>query len=155
MATINTYLNFGGNTEEVFNFYKSVFGGEFQGGIMRWKDMPQDEGGEGCAGTEGRKLTEEEGEKVMHIALPIGDGNILMGSDSIEGFGPGLVVGNNFSLSLNTDSKEETEKLFNALSDGGAQVMPLADSFWNSYFGMCTDKFGINWLFNYEYNQGK
>jgi PhnB protein len=154
MAKINPYINFNGNTEEAFGFYKSVFGGEFMGGIMRWKDMPQSE--EGCAGAEeGRKLTEAEGEKVMHISLPIGGGNILMGSDSIEGFGPNHLSGNNFSLSLNTESREETERLFAALSEGGTTTMPLADSFWNSYFGMCVDKFGINWLFNYEYNQEK
>lgn len=149
---INPYINLAGDTEKAFEFYKSIFGGEFTGGIMRWKDMPHTDG-EGCAGAEGRKLTEAEGEKVMHVALPIGDGNVLMGADSIEGFGPRHIAGNNFSLSLNTDSKEETERLFNALSEGGAAVMPLADSFWNSYFGMCIDKFGINWLFDYEYKQ--
>ncbi len=154
MAKLNTYLNFNGNTEEAFNFYKSVFGGDFSGEIMRWKDMPQNE--EGCSGAEeGAKLTEADGEKVMHVGLPIGEGNVLMGSDVIEGFGPKYIAGNNFSISLNTDSKEETDKFFTALSEGGAVTVPLADSFWNSYFGMCNDKFGIQWLFNYEYSQGK
>lgn len=155
MATINPYINFKGNTEEAFNFYKSVFGGEFNG-VLRWKDMPKaEEVEEGCGAMGDFKLSEEDGEKIMHIALPIGKENILMGSDSIEGMGPSLIDGNNFSIALDTDSKEEAEKLFTALSEGGNAVMPLSDAFWGALFGMCTDKFGIQWLFNYDYNRDK
>lgn len=148
MATINPYLDFNGNTEEAFNFYKSVFGGEFAA-LMRWKDMS---GSKGC---EEMKLAENELEKIMHISLPIGNGNVLMASDALESMGHKRTAGNNFSISVNTESKEETEKLFNGLSTGGTVTMPLADSFWGAYFGMCTDKFGIQWLFNYDYNQNK
>ena len=91
----------------------------------------------------------------MHIALPIGDGNVLMASDSLEAMGPKRIVGNNFSISLSAESKEELENLFNGLSEGGTQTMPLADAFWGSYFGMCSDKFGIQWLFSFDYNQNK
>jgi PhnB protein len=148
MATINPYLDFNGNAEEAFNFYKSVFGGEFQE-LMRWKDMPS----EGNCG--GMSLGEGEGEKLMHIALPIGDRNVLMASDCIEAMAANRVVGNNFSISVNTESKEETEKLYNGLSEGGTATMPPADSFWGSYFGMLTDKFGVQWLLNYNYKSGE
>lgn len=149
MAKLNPYLNFSGTTEEAFNLYKSVFGGEFTA-LMRWKDMPSGE--EGCGDSEA-KLSVEDGEKIMHIALPIGDGNVLMGTDSLEGFGPKLIEGNNFSIGIGADSKEELERLFAGLSEGGKVVSLLADAFWGAYFGMCTDKFGIQWLFNYDYNQ--
>jgi len=148
MATINPYLDFNGNTEVAFNFYKSIFGGEFTA-VMRWKDMP---GSEGC---EEIKLAENELEKIMHISLPIGNGSVLMASDALESMGQKRIAGNNFSISINAESKEETENLFNGLSEGGTVTMPLADAFWGSYFGMCTDKFGVQWLFSYDYNQNK
>ena len=147
MAKLNPYLNFGGNAEEAFNFYRSVFGGEFAG-VLRWKDMPK----EGCeGGGDGEhKLAEADGEKIMHIALPVGDGNILMASDSLEGFGPPLAVGNNFYIAIAPESKEEADRLFGELSAGGTVEMPMADAFWGGYFGSFKDKFGIGWLINYD-----
>lgn len=142
MATINPYLNFDGNTEEAFNFYKSVFGGEFMGGINRFKDMP-----------EGDKLPENERERIMHIALPIGTGNVLMGSDMVPSMGHSLSVGNNYHITIQPDSKEEADRLFEGLSAGGKVTMPLEDTFWGAYFGMFTDKFGIQWMVNYSYEQ--
>lgn len=146
MVTINPYLDFNGNAEEAFNFYKSVFGGEFAM-LMRWENMPKSEG---C---EEMKLAEGDGEKIMHIALPIGSGNVLMASDALEAMCPNRIVGNNFSISVSPESKEETETLFAGLSEGGTVTMPLADAFWGAYFGMLTDKFGIQWLFSYDYKQ--
>ena len=139
MAAINSYLTFPGNTEEAFNFYKSVFGGEFVM-IMRYKDAPD-------AG----HVAEADKEKVMHISLPIGKGNILMATDSVESMGPPFMAGNNFSLSIGADTKEEATTLFNALSAGGKITMPLADTFWGAYFGMFVDKFGIQWMVNYDH----
>ena len=140
MATLNSYLNFPGNTEEAFNFYKSVFGGDFAGGIFRFKDTP-----------EADKLSTSEREKVMHVGLPVGKGNMLMATDAMESMGHKLTTGNNFYLSLETESKEEADKLFKGLSAGGNVTMPLADAFWGAYFGMLTDKFGIQWMVNYTY----
>ena len=142
MAQINPYLNFNGNTEEAFNFYKSVFGGEFAT-LMRFKDAP---GGD-CGGTQ---IAENELDKIMHIALPIGDGNVLMATDALESMGQKLEDGNNFSLSISAHSKDEADKLFNGLAEGGAVEMPLADAFWGAYFGMLKDKFGIRWMVNYD-----
>jgi PhnB protein len=139
MASINAYLNFDGKTEEAFNFYKSVFGGEFTT-FQRFKETPQ-------AG----EVSPEEGERVMHVALPIGN-TVLMGSDVIEKYGNGTPFkrGDDFSLSIVVESKEEADKLFNGLSEGGKVTMPLADTFWGAYFGMWTDKFGVNWMVNYD-----
>jgi PhnB protein len=139
MATINPYLSFMGNTEEAFNFYKSVFGGEFTG-IQRFKDIP-----------DGDKMSAEDQEKIMHVALPIGGGNVLMGTDTLESMGHSLTVGTNISLSISADSKEEAEQIFNGLSEGGKVEMPLADAFWGAYFGMFADKFGVQWMVNYDY----
>ena len=147
MATINPYLNFNGNAEEAFNFYKSVFGGEFTN-FHRFKDIPADT--PGCG-----DLSESDKEKVMHVSLPIGDGNVLMASDTLEAYGKLVTNGNNFSISINAESKDETDRLFNGLSDGGRVIMPLADAFWGAYFGMFEDKFGIQWMVNYEYNQNQ
>jgi PhnB protein len=143
MATLNPYLNFPGNTEEAFNFYKSVFGGEFMM-IQRFKDTP-----------EAGRVSEKEKDKIMHIALPIGKGNILMATDALESMGHKVTAGTNFHLSISTDSEEETKKLFNALSAGGKVTVPLDKMFWGAYFGMLTDKFGIQWMVNYDYNQQK
>ena len=144
MSVINPYLNFNGNTEEAFNFYRSVFGGEFAS-VMRFGEMP------GC---EEMQLPEEAKNKIMHVALPISGKNILMGSDSIEGMGPALNFGNNFGIAISPESKDEADRLFAGLSEGGNVTMPLADAFWGGYFGMFTDKFGINWMVNYDQNQG-
>ncbi len=148
MTTINPYLNFNGNTEEAFNFYKSVFGGEFAT-MMRFKDIPAQEG---CDGME---VAENDLDKIMHIALPIGNGNILMATDMLESMEQKLTEGNNFSISIGAGSKEEAEKLFNGLSEGGKVEMPLADAFWGDYFGMLQDKFGIQWMVGYDYNRNK
>jgi len=145
MATINPYLNFNGNTEEALKFYKSVFGGEFAT-VMRFGDVSQTEA---C---EQMKVAENERDKIMHIALPIGNGNVLMATDALESMGQKLTEGNNFSISINTDSKEEAEKIFNGLSESGKVEMPLGDTFWGAYFGMFEDKFGIRWMVNYDYN---
>lgn len=141
MASLNVYLNFAGNCEEAFLFYKSVFGTEFIS-INRFKEMPPQEGMP--------PLPPEAGEKLMHISLPIGGESVLMGSDSVEGFGPPIQQGNNFSLSLNVESREEADRLFTALSPDGTVTMPMGETFWGSYFGMFTDRFGINWMVSYE-----
>jgi PhnB protein len=138
MAAINPYLNFLGNTEDVFNFYKPVFGGEFAM-LQRFSDT-----------SEGEKLQDADKSKIMHIALPIGCGNVLMDTDALESMGPSLIMGNNFSISINTDSKEEATKIFNGLSEGGKIEMPLTDTFWGAYFGMFADKYGIQWMVSYE-----
>ena len=138
MASVNPYLTFNGNCEEAFNFYKSVFGGEFPY-IGRYKEMPP---------MEGKPMPASEAEKIMHVSLPVGKETILMGSDSSEAFGHATVIGNNFSISVNTDSQAEADKLFKGLSAEGKETMPMNKTFWGSYFGMLTDKFGINWMVN-------
>ena len=144
MATINAYLTFNGNCEEAFLFYQSVFGGEFPY-LGRFKDMPKSEE-ENCP-------PPADGEKIMHVSLPISKETMLMGSDSSEAFGQVTTMGNNISLSINTDSEEEATRLFNGLSAGGKITMPLAKTFWGAFFGMFTDKFGIHWMVNYDYKQ--
>ncbi len=144
MSRIDPYLNFNGNTEEAFNFYKSVFGGEFMGGIMRFKDAPESE-----------KMSEEDRNKVMHIALPIGSGNYLMATDSLESFGPKLTFGNNCQIMISPDSKEEADRLFKGLSEGGKVEMPMQDQFWGAYFGSVADKFGVQWMIHFDKNQLK
>lgn len=139
MATINTYLNFNGNTEEAFNFYKAAFGGEFAT-IMRFGDTP------GCD-----EMPVTDKDKIMHIALPIG-GNMLMGTDVPETMEQ-VKNGTSVSISINTDSEEEAKHLFATLSDGGKVQMPLEDMFWGALYGMFTDKFGIQWMVNYEYGK--
>lgn len=141
MAKLNPYINFNGNTEEAFNFYKSVFGGEFAA-VMRFKDVPSPEGS--------TPVAEQDSDKIMHIALPIGEGNILMATDMLESMGQKLEEGNNFSLSLSCKSKEEADELFGKLSDGAKVEMPLAISFWGAYFGMLKDKFGVRWMLDYD-----
>ena len=145
MASINPYLNFNGNTEEAFNFYKSVFGGEFAA-LMRFRDFPQ---GEVC---EGMTIGENDLDKIMHISLPIGNSDVLMATDSLESMGQKLTDGNNFSISISADSREDADKLFGGLSEGGKVEMPLADAFWGDYFGMLEDKFGIRWMISYDQN---
>lgn len=140
MARTSTYLSFMGHTEEAFSFYRSVFGTEFEGPIGRmgevppWPGMPE--------------LSAREKNMVMHIALPILGGHMLMGTDSVESMGHTLTVGNNVSINLEPDTRHETERLFAALVEGGTSTMPLQDMFWGDYFGSLTDKFGIQWMFN-------
>lgn len=140
MATINPYLNFKGNTEEAFNFYKSVFGGEFQA-LQRFKDTP-----------EGANLSAADQEKIMHIALPIGN-NMLMATDALESMGQKLTFGDNLSISISTDSEAEADRLFSGLAAGGQVSMPLEKMFWGDYFGMLTDRFGVQWMVSYAYAQ--
>ena len=140
MATVNVYLTFNGNAEEAFNFYKSVFGCEFAH-IGRFKDMPVDEN---CP-----PPSEEEGNRIMHVALPISKETVLMASDTTSAYGD-VTFGNNFSVSINTDSAAEADKLFAGLSAGGNVIMPMEKTFWGAYFGMFTDKFGINWMINFD-----
>ena len=141
MTAVNPYLNFNGNTEEAFNFYKSVFGGEFQA-FMRFKDNP------GCG-----PIPEAEQDRIMHVALPIGNGNVLMATVALESMGQKLTFGNNMYIALSPDSREEAERLFNGLSAGGQIEMPLQDMFWGSYFGSFTDKFGVQWMIDHGTNQ--
>lgn len=144
MAKINPYLHFLGNAEDAFNFYKSVFGGEFAT-VMRYKDIQNQEGCE--------NLSDEDKEKLMHVALPISEGHVLMATDAVGKHAGDAVAGNNISLSVSADSKEEADRVFNGLSAGGDVTMPLSDTFWGAYFGMCKDKFGIHWMVNYDYPQ--
>lgn len=142
MAAINPYLTFDGNCAEAFGFYKSVFGGEYAM-ITRFKDMPPAEGQP--------PMSESDGERIMHVSYPISKETILMASDTIEAMPHVTTFGNNIALSVNTDSEEEAQKVFNGLSAGGTITMPLEKTFWGALFGMFTDKFGIHWMVNYDY----
>ena len=140
MAQINPYINFNGNAEEAFNFYKSVFGGEFAQ-IMRFKDLASPE----------FPVAESDANKIMHIALPIGK-NVLMANDVPEILGRVDENENRSKISISAESKEEADKLFNGLSSGGQIEMPIADSPWGSYFGMFRDKYGIEWTVEFDPN---
>jgi len=138
MALINPHINFNGNAEEAFTFYKSVFGGEFAR-ITRFKDLSSPE----------FPIAEKEANKIMHIALPIGK-NILMANDVPESMGQVNENENRSKISISAESREEADKLFNGLSVGGQIEMPIADSPWGSYFGMFRDKFGIEWMVDFD-----
>lgn len=140
MSRVSTYLNFAGNTEEAFTFYKNVFGTEFEGTIDRMGDVPQPEGQP--------ELTASDKNLVMHVMLPILGGHYLMGTDAIESMGFKMVHGNNVHINLEPDTLEETERVYNALSEGGAIEMKLQKMFWGDHFASFTDKFGINWMIN-------
>ncbi len=141
MASVSTYLNFARNTEEAFNFYKSIFGGDFFGdGPMRFGDVPPQEGQP--------PLTDEDKNLIMHIELKILNTHSLMGTDAPETMGFKLTYGNNMHINLQPDSREETDKLFAALSEDGDVTMQLQEMFWGDYFGSCKDKFGVHWMFN-------
>lgn len=140
MARVSTYLNFPNQTEEVFEYYRRIFGGEFRGGINRFKQIPPMEGFP--------PIPESLGELVMHVELEITGGHILMGTDAPEAMGFTVVPGNNVHINLEPDTREEADRLFAALSDGGKITMPLADAFWGAYFGSCTDRYGIHWMVN-------
>jgi len=141
MARTSTYLNFPRSTEEAFNYYKSVFGGEFSGGgVARFGDFPPPEGAP--------QLAEEDKNLIMHIELPITGGHILMGTDAPESMGFKINQGNNVYIMLETDTRIETQQLFEALSAGGEVEMELQDMFWGAFYGSLTDKFGIKWMFN-------
>ncbi len=142
MKQINPYLTFNGNCEEAFNFYKSVLGGEFTY-IKRLAEAPP---------MEGFTFTEEELQKIMNIALPINEACTLIGGDAHPAMGQ-VAFGKNITLSLNVASKEQADKVFNSLSVGGMVFMPMSDMFWGGYFGMFEDRFGMNWMINYESNK--
>lgn len=140
MATVNPYLTFNGKCEEAFNFYKSVFGGEFAGGINRFSSMPAEHFAPG------------EENLVMHVLLPIGQGTMLMGSDSPSHMGQ-VKTGDNFSIAVSPDSEEHATHIFNGLSAGGTITMPLDKAPWGALFGMFTDKYGFSWMVNYDLNK--
>lgn len=140
MARVSTYLNFSRNTEEAFLFYKSVFKTEFVTPFMRFKDSPP------CPGAP--PPSEADSKLVMHVALPILGGHILMGTDSPDSMGFKLNQGNNVYINLEPDTRAETDRLFAALKEGGNVEMALQDMFWGAYWGCLTDRFGVKWMFN-------
>ena len=137
---LNPYLHFNGECREAFEFYSSVFGGEFIT-LMTFQEGPKD-----------LDIADEDLDRIMHVSLPIGS-SVLMGSDTCSSFGPPPKVGNNFSLCFNADSRQEADKIHERLSDGGKVVMPMGDVFWGSYYGKCIDKFGITWDIITEHTQ--
>ena len=144
MSSVSIYLNFMGTTEQAFNFYKSVFHTEFEGPLMYNKDVPSQ--------SDMPPFTEEDKNKVMHVCLPILGGTKLMGTDMLESMGHRLIEGNNVTINLEPDSKEETDRLFSALSEGGSEIAPMRKEFWG-YWGCCKDRFGIKWMFNHSGQQ--
>jgi PhnB protein len=138
VTKLHSYLNFAGNAEEAFDFYKSVFGGEFAS-VVRFKDMPM----------EGVTFPKEDENKIMHIALPIGEDNLLMASDTLESLGQQLVQGNNAYVMVSPDSRAEADRIFNALSEEADIEMPIADQPWGDYYGALKDKFGVMWMVDY------
>lgn len=142
MAKVSTYLNFRRETEEAFNFYKSVFGGEFQGAVSRFRDIPPSE--------DMPPLPEEDKDLIMNIRLPILGGHLLMGTDAPESMGFRVSFGNNVYITLQPDTREENLRLFSALSEGGQVEQELQDMFWGDYYGSLRDKFGVQWMFNCE-----
>ncbi|PWJ57916.1 PhnB protein [Dyadobacter jejuensis] len=139
MALINPYLNFNGNAEEAFEFYKSVFGGELAT-VVRFGDMPDPQ----------HPLSESDANKIMHIALPIGPANVLMATDFLESQGQKTREGNRYTVSISAESKAEADQLFTGLSAGGEVEVPISDSPWGSYFGLFKDKFGIQWMVDFD-----
>jgi PhnB protein len=139
VTKLHCYLNFAGSAQEAFDFYKSVFGGEFSS-LVRFKDFPM----------EGVAVSEGDEDKIMHIALPIGDDNVLMASDVLESLGQQLVQGNNVYVSVHPTSREEADGIFNALSDGAEIEMSIADQAWGDYYGSLKDRFGVQWMVNYS-----
>jgi PhnB protein len=140
MARVSTYLNFPCSTEEAFTFYKSVFGGEFDGdGIHRFKEIPPGAG---------PPVAKEDENLIMHVELAITGGHVIMGTDAPESMGFNVKQGNNMYINLEPDTRAETQRLFKALSAGGKVEMELQDMFWGAYFGSCTDKYGVQWMFN-------
>jgi len=140
MTKVNTYLNFAGITEEAFNFYKSVFGGDFTS-VVRFRDMPMS----------GVNIPKEDQSKIMHIALPIGQDHLLMATDTLESLGQQLIQGNNVYISLHPESKGEADRLFRALSAGGTIEMAIADQLWGDYYGIIKDRYGVRWMVDYAY----
>ena len=142
MATVSTYLNFNGNTEEAFLYYKDVFATEFIGEIARMGDVP--------TGPEGSNPSEQDANLVVNVTLPISGGHILQGTDATESMGFTLNQGNNVYICIDPDTREEADRLFAALSTGGVVQMEMADMFWGDYFGSLVDKFGVQWMINFS-----
>lgn len=136
MATLNPYLNFNGNAEEAFNYYRSVFGNEFNN-FQRFSDIP------------GGKPEGEDGRRILHVSLPVGNDSFLLGSDCPSNYPP-VKFGDNCWISINAETAERAKNIFNGLSSGGKINMPLEKTFWAELFGMCVDKFGVGWMINYN-----
>jgi len=143
MLSTNFYLHFMGNTEEAMNFYKSVFGGDFES-FMRYSDVP---GGE--------KMPVHDQMKIMHAALPIAGNQMIMATDTLVSMERNVVFGNNYHISLEAENEAEVDKIFTALSAGGTVEVPLNKTFWGAYFGMFADKFGVQWMINYTYPKSR
>lgn len=140
MASVSTYLIFNGNAEEAFEFYKSVFGTEYEGGIMRYGDAPPPDGAP--------PLSDDEGRKIVNMALPILGGHVLMASDMLPAMGEPVTQGTNFQITLLPDTRAEADRLHAALAAGGEVRDPMAEAFWGDYYGSLTDKFGTHWNIN-------
>lgn len=141
MARVSTYLNFMGNAEEAFEFYRTVFGTDYAEPIQRMGDVPAD--------PEGPTLSEAEKRMVMHVELPILGGHALMATDMVESMGHELRIGNNTTINLEPDTLEETQRLYDALSAGSSDCAPLTEMFWGATWGTCLDRFGVRWMFNF------
>jgi PhnB protein len=141
VARVSTYLNFMGNAAEAFEFYRTVFGTEYLAPVQRMADVP--------SSPDGPALSEAEKQMVMHAELPILGGHVIMGTDMLESMNHELRIGNNTTINLEPDSREETQRLYDALSEGGTDCAPLADMFWGAAWGTCLDRFGIRWMFNF------
>jgi PhnB protein len=139
MTKAHPYLNFAGNAEEAFGFYRSVFGGEFSW-LVRFKELPM----------EGVSIPPEDQDKIMHVSLPIGEDDMLMASDALESLGQEVIQGNNVYISVHPTSREEADRIFSALSEGGEIEMPIDDQVWGDYFGSLRDKFGVGWMVNHH-----
>lgn len=139
MASLHTYLTFNGDCEKAFEFYKSVFGGEFES-MSRFSEMPDDPK---------FRISDEDKNKIMHVSLPIGNGSVLMGSDTSGEMAMHFKKGNNFSISINADTRADADRYFAELSTNGRVIMPMNSTFWGSYFGMLTDSFGIQWMVSF------
>lgn len=146
MTTVNIYLTFDGNCEEAFEFYKSVFGGDFQY-VGKYEVMPSQK--------DLPFINDHEKDKIMHITLPISKETMLMGNDRLEASGLPIAGNDNFAISVKTDSQEEADRLFDKLSKGGRVTMPMQEVFWGSYYGIVTDSFGINWKLSVDLHEGK
>lgn len=142
MSRVNTYLNFMGDTEEAFNFYSSIFGTELSAPLSRFSDVPAD--------PNMPALSEEERGKVMHVALPILAGHVIMGTDMLESMGHQVRIGNNTTISLELDSRDEADRLFAALSNEGSDMVGMQVMPWGDYWGVCLDRFGIRWMFSFS-----
>jgi PhnB protein len=140
MSRVSTYLNFAGNTEEAFGLYRSIFGTEFSGPPMRMGEMPAADGTP--------SISDEDQNKIAHIELPILAGHVLMATDMLESMGQQRTIGNNVTINLEPDTRDETDRIYDALSEGGSDATGLQDMPWGAYWGVCLDRYGIRWMFN-------